>query len=303
MTTKTTLRLDGRGNYHLSEENNQDNGRDVFLVDDTLAVGLKYGRLVARPARDPEPARYLEEAVSGVGAVWDLVARAAVLRRDPKASRVVLDVSLGPPNTDDRQTDGEAGKTVSKPGRASPAGRTTWQKTVQVTALKGWLALGPDPSVEEVHLEAEIGLIRDGTPLRGHLKVDFQVEQTDPGPIRLPEVHKVAWRHRTLLEEQDLLGEDHPIAAAKKQKKASARFSKSPSARPRGPRRRLNRSGSRPNPTGPGQLNRPPGMERRRERRREKRPDRRGRPGERDLQRGLDATNPRTGAADDGVIR
>ena len=79
ITTTTDLWIDKQGNFRLAESNDQDGGREVVRVGSELAVGLRYGKLIRRPAQDPEPQRFLEEAVGAPSAAWDTVGRFAEL--------------------------------------------------------------------------------------------------------------------------------------------------------------------------------------------------------------------------------
>ena len=75
ITTTTDLWIDKLGNFRLAESNDQDGGREVVRVGSELAVALRYGKLMRRPAQDPEPQRFLEEGVGAPSAAWDTVRR------------------------------------------------------------------------------------------------------------------------------------------------------------------------------------------------------------------------------------
>src|SRR5262249_46091774 len=68
----TDLRMDNRGNFRLDEQNDQDGGRLVIVTGDEIAVQLRYGKLIRRPAREDEALETLAQAVGGPFSAWEL---------------------------------------------------------------------------------------------------------------------------------------------------------------------------------------------------------------------------------------
>jgi hypothetical protein len=73
--------VDRSGNYRFREQNDRDGGREVVLYGRELSVALRYGKMIRRVAEEPEPSRLLEEALGAPFAVFDLVARKALVTR------------------------------------------------------------------------------------------------------------------------------------------------------------------------------------------------------------------------------
>jgi hypothetical protein len=187
ITTTTDLWIDKLGNFRLAESNDQDGGRDVVRVGSELAVALRYGKLIRRPAQDPEPQRFLEEAVGAPWAAWDTVGRF---------------VEIGPAG-------GRAFR-LSKAAqeRPAPAGATAlrkWRETVAVQALVGEARLDASGGLQAFSLNTRFRAMRDGTPVEGEIAVATSVDQAD-APVTMPATETLQARQRTILEERALLG-------------------------------------------------------------------------------------------------
>jgi len=63
VTTDSDIWMDDQGNWRLVDLNDKDGGREIVLHGHELAIALRYGRMIRRPAEDPEPLRLL--VVSG----------------------------------------------------------------------------------------------------------------------------------------------------------------------------------------------------------------------------------------------
>ena len=87
IVTTTDLWMDRTGQYRMAEKNDKDGGREVVLHGRELALGLRYGRMIKRTAREPEPTRMLEEALGGPWAIWEMARRfAEVDRREDQST-------------------------------------------------------------------------------------------------------------------------------------------------------------------------------------------------------------------------
>ena len=187
VTTTTDLWIDKQGNFRLAESNDQDGGREVVRVGSELAVALRYGKLIRRPAQEPEPQRFLEEAVGAPSAAWDTVGRFVQLV--PAGNRAF------------RLT------TASEP-RPAPAAATAlrkWRETVEVQSLVGDARLDASGGLQAFSLGAHFRAARDGTPIEGEIAVAASVEQ-GADPVTMPVAETLPARQRTILEERVLLG-------------------------------------------------------------------------------------------------
>jgi hypothetical protein len=186
--------MDRHGNYRLVETNDRDGGREVVLHGRELALALRYGKLVRRPAQEPEPTRYLEEALGGPWAAWELVRRfARVESADGRTFTLTRAASPRAP----------------EPGEAKAGGPLRrWRGTVEVSAVDGKAELHPETgALLSVALEARFTLRRDETPLEGSLKVDLRTSDIGETPVLAPPLAEdLPVRQRTIQEEKALLG-------------------------------------------------------------------------------------------------
>src|SRR5262245_56032337 len=124
VTTTTLLTLDKSGNWRLAETNDRDGGREVVLFGRELAVGLRHGKMIRRPAQEPEPTRTLEEAVGAPWAAWQTVRRfATAISASPRGGILKL---------------GKSATAQPAPGpeaAVTPLGK--WRETVEVDSLEG----------------------------------------------------------------------------------------------------------------------------------------------------------------------
>jgi hypothetical protein len=197
--TTTDVWMDRTGQYRLLENNDKDGGREVISHGRELAVGLRYGRLIKRNAREPEPTRLLEEALGGPWAIWEMARRfAEVDRRD--------DQSTGAPTVlfPLQKTDSPQPVKASFSG-ASPLRQ--WRDTVSVEALSGAVRLDPGGAFISTRMDVVFSLRREGRPFYGAARVEaFVKDRGKVSPIAPPRADELVPRQRTILEERALLG-------------------------------------------------------------------------------------------------
>ena len=187
ITTTTDLWIDKQGNFRLSESNDQDGGREVVRVGPELAVALRYGKVIRRPAQDPEPQQFLEEGVGSPSAAWDTVRRFVAV--EPAGHRAF-----------------RLGK-IAQPG-PTPIAATAlrkWRETVEVQTLVGDARLDASGGLQAFSLSARFRALRDGTPIEGEIAVAATVDEVVT-PITMPAAEPLQARERTILEERALLG-------------------------------------------------------------------------------------------------
>jgi hypothetical protein len=187
VTTTTDLWIDKQGNFRLSESNDQDGGREVVRVGSELAVALRYGKFVRRPAQDPEPQQFLEEGVGAPSAAWDTVRRFVQLM--PAGNRAF----------------GLSKAAQVRPALAAATPLRTWRETVEVQTLVGDARLDASGGLQAFSLGAHFRATRDGTPIEGEIAVAARVEQ-GADPVTMPAAETLQTRQRTILEERVLLG-------------------------------------------------------------------------------------------------
>jgi hypothetical protein len=203
VTTDTELWMDKDGHYRLLETNDRDGGREVVLSGKELALGLRHGKLIKRNAREPEPTRYLEEALGGPWAAWEL------MRRFASVERVETPGPVGSSRLYRVKKADSSRATRGSLEEATPLRR--WRDTVTFESLGGEVRLdSPTGIVLAARLEGRFSLVRDGTPLDGTVRVQTKLEEIGAVPPIDPPVPPVAEelrsRQRTILEERALLG-------------------------------------------------------------------------------------------------
>jgi uncharacterized membrane protein len=187
ITTTTDLWIDKQGNFRLAESNDQDGGREVVRVGSELAVALRYGKLIRRPAQDPEPQRFLEEGVGAPWAAWDTVRRfVGVVPAGSCAFR--LQKAAEP-----------------RPVPAAATALRKWRETVEVEALAGEARLDAKGGLQAFSLNARFRADRDGTAIEGEIAVAASVEVAT-ALVTMPAAETLPARQRTILEERALLG-------------------------------------------------------------------------------------------------
>jgi hypothetical protein len=195
ITTTTELWLDSKGQYRLVENNDQDGGRAVVRYGNHLAVLLRHGKMIRRPAQEPEPSRLLEEAVGGPWAAWETVRRFAVVTSAGQGVlRVTRSIAAVP--------------VPASLGETTPLRR--WRDTVQVTSLEAEARLEPRTgALLAFDLKARFTATReDRVALDGEIAVSTRLDgigatATITAPTGAEELQP---RQRTILEERALLG-------------------------------------------------------------------------------------------------
>ena len=186
ITTTTDLWIDQQGNFRLAESNDQDGGREVVRVGGELAVALRHGKFVRRPAQDPEPQRLLEEGVGAPSAAWDTVRRfVEVVPAGSLAFRL-----------------SKAGQPRPAPAVATPLRK--WRETVEVQTLLGDARLDASGGLQDLSLASRFRAVRDGTPIEGEIAVAATVDAV-LAPVTMPAAEALPARQRTILEERALL--------------------------------------------------------------------------------------------------
>jgi hypothetical protein len=202
--TTTDLVLAPNGDFRLVEENDRDGGREVILSGKELAVGLRPGKLIKRPAQAAESERFLEEALGGPHAVWELARRTAKIVATPAQGGTRYDLSLAP-------------EPLALPEATAPRGPlAAWRKDAKVQALTGQIELDtPTQLLRRARLEVRFSVMHAGATTLGTATVEAQLTNVGAaGPVAPPVADAVRSRQRTILEERALLGQRPPSAGA-----------------------------------------------------------------------------------------
>jgi hypothetical protein len=219
ITTTTDLWLDQQGNFRLVESNDQEGGREVVRVGPELAVALRPGPLLKRPAQDPEPQHFLEEAVGQPFAAWDAVGRFVQIAA---AGEGVFKLNA-----------------IAEPHPA--AGETTplrkWRETIEVQTLTGEARIDAG-GLRAFALNARWKATREAVPIEGEIAVTAKLDQAGVvAPVTMPAAETPALRQRTILEERALLtglgGRTPTPAPPKKRSGERTGSSKASAAQPR----------------------------------------------------------------------
>jgi hypothetical protein len=199
IVTTTDLWMDRTGQYRMAEKNDKDGGREVVLHGRELAVGLRYGRMIKRTAREPEPTRMLEEALGGPWAIWEMARRFAEVDRREDQSTGTKTV-LFPLQKADSPQPVKAGFGATSPLRQ-------WRDSVAVEALSGAVRLDPSGAFISTRMDVVFSLRREGRPFYGAARVEaFVKDRGKVSPIAPPSADELVPRQRTILEERALLG-------------------------------------------------------------------------------------------------
>lgn len=196
-TTTTELWTDKENQFQLLERNDHDGGREVVRYGKELAVALRHGKMIRRPVQEPEPTRYLEEALGAPWAAWETVRRFAAVER-AKDNPGIYKVTRG---------DGPVAVPASF-GEATPLRR--WRDTIQVQSLEGEVRLEPNGgALLSFALRSRFTAVReDKVQLAGEVAVTGRLDRigtTTPIPP-VVDAEELKPRQRTILEERALLG-------------------------------------------------------------------------------------------------
>jgi hypothetical protein len=227
VTTTTDVWLDRQGNYRFTELNDRDGGREVVRTGRELAVALRYGKMIRRPAEEPEPTRLLEEALGAPWAAWQVVAPVAAveparteLRGGAKATAYKLALAAG-----------TAGAKMTTTGGGTPrlGPLQAWRSTVSVDSLAGRVVIDDATgAVMQADLTAAFALTEEGRPLKGELEVHAALSDVASTPaVERPAAEDLALRQRIVPEQKELLsglpstrGDEGPARAKKPRRDA-----------------------------------------------------------------------------------
>jgi hypothetical protein len=199
ITTNTTLKMDRIGHFRLNEINDKDGGREIVLYNRSLAVTLRYGKTIRRPAHEPEPSHFLEDGLGGPWAAWEIARRFAEIRRQE-------DPTTSPPTVVYTLTKAAVPRAV-RGGFESSSPLRKWRETIALQALRGEVRLEKATGIlTAAHIEARFTLRRDGAPLSGLVRVQATLRDRGKVPaISAPVAEELPVRQRTILEERALL--------------------------------------------------------------------------------------------------
>jgi hypothetical protein len=199
-TTTTNLWMDRIGHYRMVENNDLDGGREVILHNRQLAVALRYTKMKRRPAHEPEPTRFLEEALGGPWSAWEIARRFADVKRTE-------DSSQGTPAVVFTLTKAAVPRAV-RGGFESDTPLRKWRETIAPQSLRGEVRLDKATGLlTSVRIEVRFSVKRDGVPLSGLVRATGEIR--DRGrvpPISAPPAEELNGRQRTILDERALLG-------------------------------------------------------------------------------------------------
>jgi len=205
ITTDTDLWMDAAGNWRLVETNDKDGGREVVKHGKELGVALRYGKMIRRPAEDPEPQSLLEEGLGGPFAAWDLLREVAAIEDGGHGARAgrpahTLKLSLAP-------------KPRPPAATVDPRDRRAWRQTLVPSALEGTIAIDEGTGMPlAVTLRGKYAMKRGtddgaGAPFSGAVDVEAELDGIGTSPdIVAPEAEDLPLRQRTVPEEKALLG-------------------------------------------------------------------------------------------------
>lgn len=195
VTTRTDVWMDRRGQYRLVENNDQDGGRQVVRYEHDLSVALRYGKMIRRPALEPEPTLILQEALGGPWAAWETVRRFATVTRDSGGTFHL----------------GRADHARPAPRSSTePTALKRWRESVEVQELSGEARLEPRTgALLSFAIKARFSATReDRVPVAGEVAVNARVDGIGATPaITPPKAEVLEPRPRSILEERALLGD------------------------------------------------------------------------------------------------
>jgi len=218
VTTETDIWMDNGGNWRLVELNDKDGGREIVRYGHELAVALRYGKMIRRPAEDPEPQHLLQEGVGAPFAAWDL------LRDVSTVDDFGDEVHEGRKVHVYKVT--KARKPPEPPAQVDFSDRRAWRRTLVANLVEGTIVID-----EATHLPLQVefrarytmrraggaggasgakdgsNATEAGVPMAGLIKVKASIEEigTSP-PIARAEAEDLPLRQRTVPEEKALLG-------------------------------------------------------------------------------------------------
>lgn len=205
ITTDTQLSLNAKGHYVLREENDQDGGREVHYTGDQMAVKLRYGKLIKRDARAPEPQRILEQALGGPAAFWEIFGPAAHVTSGANEPGGERRLSIGL-----RSAPASNEPPAPVAGEASPL--AAWRRTAVPSALEGEIRYLPatdktGPVLVAAKLSGQFSARAAKGQVMGKVEVSWAASSWGKVPtIEMPEeAEDLRLGQRTILEERALL--------------------------------------------------------------------------------------------------
>ncbi len=218
VSTETDIWMDDQGNWRLVELNDKDGGREIVMHGRELAVALRYGKMIRRPAEDPEPQRLLEEGLGAPFAAWDLLRDVAGVDDFGGENRGGRKVHVYKVTKSRRPTD--------QPPVVDPADRRAWRRTLVAGSVEGTVVIDDATGLPlQADLRAKYTMRRPGggsvgaggnstnapsaadIPMQGAVEVRTSIEEIGQSPpIARPEAENAPIRQRTVPEEKALLG-------------------------------------------------------------------------------------------------
>jgi hypothetical protein len=204
ITTDEDIWTDDAGNWRLVDLNDKDGGREVVLHGRELAIALRYGKMIRRPAEDPEPMHLLQEGVGAPFAAWDLLRDAATVDdfgEETRAGRKVHVYKL-------TKTQNPPPPAAEKRPGDEPNDRRTWRHALMAGSVEGTVAIDMATGVPLVaELRGTYTMRRGATPMHGAVSVRTSIEEIGQSPaIAEPEAENLGPRQRTVPDERALLG-------------------------------------------------------------------------------------------------
>lgn len=203
IVTETDIWIDQHGNWRMVEINDRDGGREVVLHDRELAIAIRYGKMIRRPAEEPEPSRLLAEGVGAPFAAWDLLRDVSTVddfgeeTRDGRRVHVYKVTNA---------------KRPPKPTTIPNGDRRSWRKTLVAGSVVGLFVVDSATGAPILaELKARYSMRRptaagDAEPMVGSLAVRTSIEEIGSSPeITRPEAEDGALRARTVPDERALL--------------------------------------------------------------------------------------------------
>jgi hypothetical protein len=221
VTTETDIWMDDGGNWRLVELNDKDGGREIVRYGHELAVALRYGKMIRRPAEDPEPQHLLQEGVGAPFAAWDLLRDVSTVD------------DFGDEVHDGRKVHvykiTKARKVPEPPAQLDFSDRRAWRRTLVPSLVEGTVAVDEATHLPlQVEVRARYTMQRaagaggasggkpgqkggDGSsaviPMAGLIKVKVTIEEIGTSPhIARPEAEDLPLRQRLVPDEKALLG-------------------------------------------------------------------------------------------------
>jgi len=233
VVTNAEIRIDNQGNIHLFEENSLDGGREIYAVDDAMAVALRYGKLIERKRDEQWLETILAEAVGGPWAAWEVMRGQTVTTHDSKSHTVTIgfaEASNGSKNSKSAKNSKPTEEPTEEPSPEPSAPATTansasttarpslraWRDTIQLEQATGRITVSDPtgasktpPALASAELEARFRASHSETVVQGHIRAQLRVSVpsgSDSDRVSMPETREPLWLgQRTAQEARELL--------------------------------------------------------------------------------------------------